>query len=294
MAQFYLPRIGDGLGGTVLPGSLQLASAGSTDQAEILDCRGRRIAALPPRTRRLFIAIDDTQQWSFSDHPNSFPAADVTDLPAGGGGPHKLTHQDGGIDELNITALSGLLADPQAPLSHAHIIADTTGLQTILDGKASAVHSHAVADVTLLQALLDGKALASHTHAIADTTGLQSTLDAKAALVHTHAQADVTGLVAALAGKSAVGHTHAASEVVSGVLAAARIATGTPDGTKFLRDDQVWAAPTATIAAPFIGDQAPGSFTIPTGKFGLHGKRLTLTSTQRATIQGTARLIING
>ncbi len=49
---------------------------------------------------------------------------------------------------------------------------------------------------------------------------------------------------------------------------------------------------TASVAAPFVGDQAPGSFTVATGKFGIQGKRLTLTSTQRGTIGGTGRLSI--
>lgn len=46
--------------------------------------------------------------------------------------------------------------------------------------------------------------------------------------------------------------------------------------------------------APLQGFQAPGSFVIATGKFGLHGKRLKLTGTQRGTLQGTARLVISG
>lgn len=42
--------------------------------------------------------------------------------------------------------------------------------------------------------------------------------------------------------KANTSHTHAAADVTSGLLANARIATGTPDGTKFLRDDQSWQA----------------------------------------------------
>ena len=38
-------------------------------------------------------------------------------------------------------------------------------------------------------------------------------------------------------------HTHAAADVVSGVLDIARVATGTPDGTQFVRDDGTLAAP---------------------------------------------------
>jgi hypothetical protein len=101
-------------------------------------------------------------------------------------------------DELdgNLTALNS----GKAETSHAHAIADVTGLQTALDGKqasgsyAAASHAHAIADVTGLQTALDGKqasgsyAAATHSHAISDVTNLQTTLDGKAASDHTHAQ----------------------------------------------------------------------------------------------------------
>lgn len=34
------------------------------------------------------------------------------------GAPHKLTHQDGGNDEISLLGLSGLLGDSQTPLAH--------------------------------------------------------------------------------------------------------------------------------------------------------------------------------
>ena len=59
------------------------------------------------------------------------------------------------------TALSNLGA---AAASHTHAIADTTGLQTALDGKASTSHTHAQSDVTNLTTDLAAKApLASPT-----------------------------------------------------------------------------------------------------------------------------------
>ena len=79
--------------------------------------------------------------------------------------------------------LAGTAASPTVPglagkanTVHAHTIADTTGLQTALDGKQSA----------------GSYAAAVHTHVIADTTGLQTALDGKAAVSHTHAASDVT------------------------------------------------------------------------------------------------------
>ena len=40
------------------------------------------------------------------------------------------------------------LSDARTPLAHAHVIGDTTGLQTALDGKAATGHSHSLADIT--------------------------------------------------------------------------------------------------------------------------------------------------
>jgi hypothetical protein len=38
-------------------------------------------------------------------------------------------------------------------------------------------------------------------------------------------------------------HTHSASDIASGTIATARLGSGTPDNTKFLRGDQIWATP---------------------------------------------------
>lgn len=76
----------------------------------------------------------------------------------------------------------------------------------------------------------------------ASITGKPSTFAPEA---HTHPQSDITNLVADLAGKAATSHTHAASDVTSGVFAMARLAIGTPDGTKFVRDDGTLATPPA-------------------------------------------------
>lgn len=68
-----------------------------------------------------------------------------------------------------------------------------------------------------------------------------------------------------------------------------------PGGTtNFLRADGAFAAPTASIAAPFVGSQSPGSFTVATDQFGMQGKRLALTGAQRGTLEGTGRLILCG
>lgn len=48
---------------------------------------------------------------------------------------------------------------------------------------------------------------------------------------------------------SLLGHTHDATEIVSGVLAVARLGTGTPSSSTYLRGDGVWSATSAFAAA---------------------------------------------
>jgi hypothetical protein len=82
-----------------------------------------------------------------------------------------------------------------------------------------------------------------HTHPQSDITGLVAALAGKAASSHTHAQADITNLVTDLAGKAAASHTHNASDINAGTIGTARLGSGAPDATTFLRGDQTWAVP---------------------------------------------------
>lgn len=72
-----------------------------------------------------------------------------------------------------------LTSHKSAGSTTAHVIANITGLQTILDNTASGTHTHLISNVTGLQAALDAKAATSHTQAIATITGLQGVLDGK-------------------------------------------------------------------------------------------------------------------
>jgi len=51
-------------------------------------------------------------------------------IGTGGAGLHAPTHQDGGADEIDVTGLSGLLADPQVPVGH-HLTHEDGGADEI-------------------------------------------------------------------------------------------------------------------------------------------------------------------
>lgn len=68
--------------------------------------------------------------------------------------------------------------------------------------------------------------------------GIDSTGFAPAS--HTHGWADITGEP----DFALVGHTHAAADIASGVIATARLGSGTANSSVFLRGDGTWATPT--------------------------------------------------
>ena len=77
---------------------------------------------------------------------------------------HADTHEDGGADEIDVTGLSGVLADPQTPASHSHTESDITDLD-----------HYTTADFTTDHAALTGtcpQAPQSHTHTESDITDL--------------------------------------------------------------------------------------------------------------------------
>ena len=66
------------------------------------------------------ISSSDITHWnsaySWGNHAGKYALASHTHVLSG----HKSTHEKGGTDEINVTGLSGVLAEPQKPQSHSH------------------------------------------------------------------------------------------------------------------------------------------------------------------------------
>jgi hypothetical protein len=157
----------------------------------------------------------------------------VPQTPSGGGG--------GGVSSWN-----DLTDKPSTfpPSTHTHAIADTTGLETALDGKAATSHTHAATDITT-GTLANARTTATNANTASaivsrDASGNFSAGTITASLTGTAsgnapatgiAQSAVTNLTTDLAGKASSSHTHAATDITSGTLALARIPTGTTSST---------------------------------------------------------------
>ncbi|GIU76774.1 MAG: hypothetical protein KatS3mg005_0012 [Bryobacteraceae bacterium] len=112
-------------------------------------------------------------------------------------------------------------------------------LQAALDGKAAASHNHPLSDLSQSGAL-SGQVIkwdgSSWVAAPDETGGAPSWGSITGTLSN---QAD---LQTALDGKAALSHSHDAAQIATGILATARLGSGTAGSGTFLRGDQQWAA----------------------------------------------------
>jgi hypothetical protein len=72
--------------------------------------------------------------------------------------PHGDTHEDGGSDEIDVTGLSGLLADPQTPAAHTHIPTEV-GFPTLIPNAVFVTDSSGQPALVDASSALDGDAL---------------------------------------------------------------------------------------------------------------------------------------
>lgn len=154
---------------------------------------------------------------------------------AGRTGDVTLTKTDVGLNNVDDTS------DVNKPIS--------TATQTALSGKANTTHNHDAGDInagvlSIARIPIAASGTSSATALVrADDSRLSNS---RIPLAHTHEQADINGLATALAGKANATHTHSANDLT---------ATGTKDGTKFLRDDNIWATVPAGGAEPLAASR---------------------------------------
>lgn len=197
-----------------------------------------------------------------------------------------------GIDAVNIG--SGTVSNTE----FGALDGVTSSIQTQLNGKAASSHTHAATDITSGQLGLarggtgadlsatggTGQVLKQSTAGGAVSVGalgagdMPSGIDAAkigGGLVSNTEFATLDGVTSAiqtqLNGKAATGHTHAAADITSGVLATARLGTGTASASTFLRGDGSWAAPGGGSApvgmvAPFAGSTVPSGWLLCYGQ----------------------------
>lgn len=178
----------------------------------------------------------------------------------------------GSILEL-ITAQSSPLGHNHdllySPLGHSHgpgssawgdltgTLSDQTDLQTALDGKSATSHNHDATYALAAHNHSGDYAALVHTHvatAISDSTAVgRSVLTAaNAAAARTAIGAGTSSFDGVYSSLTSIPATfapaaHDAGLVTSGQFAMARLASGAPDGTKFIRDDGTLQTVTASL-----------------------------------------------
>lgn len=80
--------------------------------------------------------LDDDSIWVLKDDsPVTWTQVGGPGVPPGD---HASEHENGGGDEIDVTGLSGLLADPQTPASHTHTAADISDFGEAVEDKIGA------------------------------------------------------------------------------------------------------------------------------------------------------------
>jgi hypothetical protein len=154
----------------------------------------------------------------------------------GAGGPHATDHENGGADEIDVTGLSGLLADAQTAAAHTHVEGDVTGLVADLAAKALAARL-----ISTTAPLTGGGDLTlDRTLAVSDaTTGAKGVVE-----LATDGENAASVVVQGNDARMSNARTPTAHDIIT-------LHNGFPGGgTTFLRDDGTFAAPPAGGSPP--------------------------------------------
>lgn len=189
---------------------------------------------------------------------------------SGGSHPDLATHDSLGL------ATDTELTNHANDTTSVHGIADTSVLAT--DTEVATVVSDHSADTTSV-------------HGIADTSALETTTGS-ANKVETHRAdtTDVHGIVntANLVLTDDARLTNDRTPTTHDIITKHN---GFPGGTTdFLRADGSFATPPSGSGGSTTYE--PGAFTVSTGNYRLHGKKLKINGTERVRLEGTARLVI--
>ena len=166
------------------------------------------------------------------------------------------------IDDIKSYVKDGFSKNDITDFSHIHPTSEITNLDSILSGKASSSHTHISSDITGTAVLTNDSRLSdartpiSHNHNAVDIvvgtlddlrlsnnvvlTNDSRLSDSRTPLSHTHPKTDINNTGTWEVSEIPDLDT---GKITTGQFAMSRLASGTPNGTKFIRDDGVLAVP---------------------------------------------------
>lgn len=233
---------------------------------------------------------------------------------------HKVSHQDGGTDEISVLGLSGLLADPQHPIigaagteavagNDARLTDARTPTSHVLATNAALGAQHTISGAAAGQVLRASSAVAANFQALVegDITNLTSDLAAKEATANKGAASGYASLdgttkvpiaqipTGATGTTVPFGNDSRFSDARTPLAHAASHAAGGGDPVT-LTEAQITNLVADLAARALLGVLAgsydPGSVAMLNAQFLLQYKRLTLSGAERLTVPGTSNALL--